>query len=177
MASRLSGDRDKLVLIGFMGTGKSSVSRLLADKLGCPRIDSDEEIERSENRKISEIFASDGEKGFRTIETSVLKRLLTSKEPAVIATGGGAVLLEENRNMMLENGFVTALHASPEQIIARVSADSSRPLLQGDLHDRVHTLLEQRKGLYDFAHLSVDTTELTVEEVVDQILKAWNQFD
>lgn len=174
MASQLSGD--KLILIGFMGTGKSSVSRLLADKLGWSRIDSDEEIERSENRKISDIFAVDGEEGFRTIETSVLNKLLTAKEPAVIATGGGAVLREENRNMMLENGFVAALHASPEQIIARVSADTSRPLLQGDLHNRVHTLLDQRKGIYEFAHLTVDTTELTVEEVVDQILKAWNQF-
>lgn len=174
MATQLSGN--KLILIGFMGTGKSSVSRLLADKLGWPRIDSDEEIERSESRKIPDIFASAGEDGFRVIETNVLNKLLAASEPAVIATGGGAVLREENRNMMLENGFVAALHASPEQIIARVSADTSRPLLQGDLHTRVHTLLEQRKGIYDFAHLSVDTTELTVDEVVDQILKAWNQF-
>lgn len=174
MAYHKSGQ--KLILIGFMGTGKSSVSRLLADRLGWPRIDSDEEIEHAENRKISEIFESDGEEGFRQIETQVLNKLLTSTQPAVIATGGGAVLREQNRRMMLENGFVAALHASQEQIIARVKADTTRPLLQGDLHQRVHMLMEKRRGVYDFAHLAVDTTELTVEEVVDRILKAWNQF-
>ncbi|MCR2804871.1 shikimate kinase [Paenibacillus soyae] len=165
--------RDKLILIGFMGTGKSSVSRLLADKLGWLRLDADEEIERAEGRTIPEIFASDGEEAFRAIESRVLAGLINRKEPIVIATGGGAVLREENREAMLGGGFVVALACSAERIIARVKADTERPLLQGDVESRVHALLEQRKGIYDFAHFSIDTTELTVEQVVENVLREW----
>ncbi|WP_276310881.1 shikimate kinase [Paenibacillus paeoniae] len=165
----------KLVLVGFMGTGKSSVSRLLAEKLAWDRTDSDEEVERAENRKIPDIFAQDGEQAFRDMETKELRKLLESSQSLVVATGGGAVLREENRSVMLEHGYVVALTAHPEQIIARVMQDEARPLLQGDVRERVYGLLETRKGAYDFAHLSVDTTELSVEEVVDLIVNAWKQ--
>ena len=165
--------RDKLILIGFMGTGKSSVSRQLAEKLGWQRLDADEEIERSEGRTISSIFASDGEAAFRAIETRVLTGLLDLEKSIVLATGGGAVLREENRRAMLGGGFVVALHASPDRIIARVKSDTARPLLQGDIESKVNALLEQRKGIYDFAHLSIDTTNLAVEEVVEVILREW----
>ncbi|WP_169083197.1 shikimate kinase [Paenibacillus sp. PL91] len=160
----------KLVLIGFMGTGKSTVSKLLAEKLGWKRVDGDEEIERLENRLISDIFAADGEAGFRVIETNVLETILASEESSVIATGGGAVLSEINRELMLSKGFVVALKASPEQIIARVKTDTARPLLQGDAEERVNLLLEQRKHAYDFAHLTIDTTNMSAEEVVAAIL-------
>ncbi|MCA0753891.1 shikimate kinase [Paenibacillus sp. N4] len=165
---------NKLVLVGFMGTGKSTVSRLLSEKLGWKRIDGDEEIERREGRKISDIFASEGEAAFRVIETKVLKSLLSESEPAVIATGGGAVLSGYNCELMLKHSCVAALKASPEQIIERVKNDTSRPLLQGDAGERVKLLLEQRKNAYDFAHISVDTTLLTAEEVVDAILQQWS---
>lgn len=165
----------KLVLVGFMGTGKSSVSRLLAERLNVSRADSDEAVERAESRAISDIFATDGEEAFRDMETRELRRLMESNQPMVIATGGGAVLREENRSLMLAHGFVTALTAHPEQIITRVMQDESRPLLQGGVRDRVYQLLEKRKDAYDFAHLTVDTTELSVEEVVDRIVNAWNQ--
>lgn len=163
----------KLVLIGFMGTGKSTVSRLLAGKLGWKRVDGDEEIERLEEKTISDIFAADGEAGFRVIETRVLETILTSGEYAVVATGGGAVLSEVNRKLMLNNGFVVALKASPEQIIARVKTDTERPLLQDDAAKRVNLLLAQRKHAYDFAHLTVDTTNMSAEEVVETILEQW----
>ncbi|MBH5316807.1 shikimate kinase [Paenibacillus sp. GSMTC-2017] len=166
----------KLILIGFMGTGKSSVSRLLAEQLGCARIDVDEEIERSENKKISAIFEIDGEEGFREIESRVLQRLLTTSEVSVIATGGGAVLRDSNRQDMLDNGYVVALKASPDQIVSRVMNDESRPLLNGDVHSRVSSLLEQRKTAYDFAHCTIDTTELTVEDVVSKIVSQWNHY-
>ena len=172
MVSQVS--RDKLILIGFMGTGKSSVSRLLAEKLGWRRLDADEEIERSEGRTISSIFASDGEEAFRAIETRVLTGLLDLEESIVLATGGGAVLREENRKAMLGGGFVVALHANPDRIIARVKSDTARPLLQGDVESRVHALLKQRTGIYDFAHLSIDTSDLAVEEVVEAILNSKN---
>ncbi|WP_053377758.1 shikimate kinase [Paenibacillus sp. FJAT-27812] len=160
----------KLVLIGFMGTGKSTVSKLLAEKLDWKRVDGDEEIERLENRLISDIFAADGEAGFRIIETKVLDTILTSEECSVIATGGGAVLSEVNRELMLSKGFVVALKASSEQIIARVKNDTARPLLEGNAVERVNLLLEQRKHAYDFAHLTIDTTDMSAEEVVDAIL-------
>jgi shikimate kinase len=160
----------KLVLIGFMGTGKSTVSKLLAGKLGWKRVDGDEEIERLENRLIADIFTADGEAGFRVIETKVLEAILASEESSVIATGGGAVLSEVNRELMLSKGFVVALKASPEQIIERVKTDTARPLLQGDAEERVNLLLEQRKHAYDFAHLTIDTTNMSAEEVVEAIL-------
>ncbi|NIK75770.1 shikimate kinase [Paenibacillus castaneae] len=165
---------NKLVLIGFMGTGKSTVSKLLSEQLGWKRVDGDEEIERLEKKLISEIFASDGEAGFRLIETKVLDMILSDEEPAVVATGGGAVLSETNRQLMLSKGFVVALKASPEQILARVNADTARPLLQGNAEERVNALLEQRKNVYDFAHLTVDTTAMTASEVVSSIMKQWN---
>ncbi|MEK3884460.1 shikimate kinase [Paenibacillus sp. PL2-23] len=165
--------RDKLVLIGFMGTGKSSVSRLLSERLGYARVDADEEIERAEGRTISSIFQSDGEEAFRDIESRVLTALLARKEPMVLATGGGAVLREGNRDAMLHGGFVVSLQCSAEQIIDRVMSDTARPLLQGDVESRVRTLLKQRQGIYDFAHLTIDTTELSVEEVATIIINQW----
>ncbi|MNZ72495.1 Shikimate kinase [compost metagenome] len=124
-----------------------------------------------EGRAISDIFAADGEEGFRAIETRVLESLLGGDEPAVIATGGGAVLREYNRELMLKRGFVAALTASAEQIIARVHTDTSRPLLQGNAEEKVRLLLEQRKHAYDFAPIRVDTTSLTADEVVSAILE------
>ncbi|WP_310732505.1 shikimate kinase [Paenibacillus sp. 1011MAR3C5] len=165
----------KVVLIGFMGTGKSSVSRLLAEKLAWSCADSDAEVERAEGRSISDIFAEDGEQAFRDMESHELSKLLKQHSHTVIATGGGAVLREDNRSAMLQHGFVVALSADPEQIIARVLLDKSRPLLEGAVRERVYGLLETRKGAYDFAHLTVDTTELSVEEVVDCIVMAWKQ--
>ncbi|MEV5024934.1 shikimate kinase [Paenibacillus sp. LPE1-1-1.1] len=164
---------NKLVLIGFMGTGKSTVSKLLAEKLGWKRVDGDEEIERLENKRISDIFATDGEAGFREIETKVLDLILASGDSCVVATGGGAVLREVNRELMLSKGYVVALKANPEQIIARVKSDNARPLLQGDAEERVNLLLEQRKHAYDFAHLTIDTTNMSAEEVVATILAQW----
>lgn len=165
----------KLILVGFMGTGKSTVGSLLANRLGWERVDADEQIERYAGKRISDIFAEGGEEAFRDIETTVLKRLLSDDDPSVIATGGGAVLREENKAAMLSSGFVAALKADAAQIIERVQADRARPLLQGDAASRVNTLLEQRKHAYDFAHLTVDTTNLTAEQVVEVILEQWDK--
>ncbi|MBD2871502.1 shikimate kinase [Paenibacillus arenilitoris] len=167
---------NKIVLIGFMGTGKSTISRLLSGRLGWARLDGDEEIERVSGKRISDIFAADGEAGFRRIETTVLESLLKDESPAIVATGGGAVLSEYNRSLMLDHAWVVALKASPEHIIERVKSDSSRPLLQGDAAERVHTLLEQRKHAYDFAHFTVDTTGLTAEQVASAIMEAYEAY-
>ena len=160
-----------IVLIGFMGTGKSTIGELLAKRLGCSLIGLDEEIERRAGQRIPEIFAVKGESAFREGETEALMDALHSHNRQVISTGGGAVLAQRNRELMVSHGIVIALKADAEQIIARVSKDSSRPLLQGDVRERVYKLLEDRKEAYDFAHLTIDTTRLSVNEVVEQI---WN---
>lgn len=166
-----AGRHGKIVLVGFMGTGKSTVSRLLAEQLGYARFDTDEEIERSQGKRVAELFADIGEAGFRDLESGMIQELLSRKEPAIIATGGGAVLREANREAMLSGSLVVALKASAEQIIARVQSDSSRPLLQGDVAANVNRIMEQRRHAYDFAHLVLDTTSLNVHAVCATILQ------
>jgi len=163
---------DKIVLVGFMGTGKSTVARLLAERLGVEHADLDEEIEREAGCAIAEIFDTKGEAHFRDLESAALARLLAAERPLVLATGGGAVLREANRAAMLRSGFVAALTASPGRIVERVSGDASRPLLRGDVEERVRRLMSERRTAYDFAHVKIDTTDLTPEEVADRILSA-----
>ncbi|MZQ81729.1 AAA family ATPase [Paenibacillus sp. 5J-6] len=162
-----------LVIVGFMGTGKSTVGKLLAERLGWKFQDSDAVLEEAQQTSIADLFRQHGEAHFRSLESKTLESLLAHRGQ-IVATGGGAVLAEENRACMLRNGFVVALTASPEAIIHRVSTDISRPLLQGNLEERVHTLLEQRKSAYDFAHTVIDTTELTTDQIVDLIIRQAN---
>ncbi|MDR6551470.1 shikimate kinase [Paenibacillus qinlingensis] len=159
-----------IVLVGFMGTGKSTVGRKLAERLGWSFCDSDTVLEEVQQTSIPELFRNHGEAHFRALETETLARILDS-EGQVVATGGGAVLAATNRACMLQHGFVVALEATAATIIERVSADTNRPLLQGNLEERVHTLMEQRKHAYNFAHASIDTTELTEDEIVDLIIQ------
>ncbi|GFN32036.1 shikimate kinase [Paenibacillus xylaniclasticus] len=165
---------NKIVLVGFMGTGKSTVSKLLAERLGWRRVDSDEEIVQRTGKSIPELFEEGGEQHFRDMETETLNALMASNEPAVIATGGGAVLREGNRAVMLKHSFVVALKADVEHIISRVGNDSGRPLLQGDAAANVRRLLEERRTAYDFAPFIVDTTGLTPEAVCEAIVQQWN---
>ncbi|OPH47747.1 hypothetical protein BC351_10975 [Paenibacillus ferrarius] len=158
-----------IVLVGFMGTGKSTVGKQLAERLKWTFRDSDAVLEAEEQTSIPDLFRIHGESYFRTLESKTLAHILEGNKQ-VVATGGGAVLAEANRSHMLNNGFVVALKASPEMIIHRVSSDSNRPLLQGNLAERVHTLLEQRKSSYDFAHMVIDTTELTTDQIVEMIV-------
>ncbi|MCM3632185.1 shikimate kinase [Paenibacillus camelliae] len=168
-------DFNKIILIGFMGTGKSSVAEALAEALQLPNLDVDKEIVASDGRVIPDIFVQEGEDGFRTIETNVLKQLLELPHPAIIATGGGAVLKAVNRELMLASGLVIQLSASADVIISRVSNDRGRPLLQGDVAERVHTLLEARANAYDFAHLTIDTSDQSISQIVNEIANAWHK--
>jgi shikimate kinase len=162
--------RRNVILIGFMGTGKSTVGKQLALRLGWGFTDVDEWIEKQMNMTIRELFQVHGEPFFRSLESKALSELL-AVDNQIVATGGGAVLSESNRFCMLANGLVIALTASPETIISRVSRDENRPLLQGNLQERVYTLLEQRKDVYDFAEVTIDTTDLNTDEIVDLILQ------
>lgn len=159
-----------IVLVGFMGTGKSAVSAALAERLRRSAIDTDAEIVRTAGMTIPDIFAQHGEPYFRQIESEVIRRVLAFPTPHIIATGGGAVLAAENRAEMLEKGHVVALFADPEVIIERVSMDTNRPLLSGNVRENVYRMLERRKHSYDFAPIRIDTSNLSVDEVVEAIL-------
>ena len=159
-----------IVLIGFMGTGKTTIGKSLARSLGWTFVDTDELVELTAGSSVQKIFEEQGEIYFRKLETEVLIQVLGS-EQQIIATGGGAVLAEHNREVMIEGGLVIALQADISTIIQRVSGDQSRPLLKGDLSDRVAALLEQRKFAYDFADISIQTAGKSVEQIVEVILK------
>lgn len=162
--------KSNIALVGMMGTGKSTVGVALASRLGWTFVDSDSEIERVEESKISEMFATSGEAYFREVESRVLNEILNG-EKQIVATGGGAVLADANRKVMKENSLVIALTAPAEVIIDRVKQDRTRPLLQGNLEERVHTIMEARKHAYDFADVQFDTSQYTIDELVDVILQ------
>ena len=158
-----------------MGTGKSAVAAVLADKLGWSMVDTDERIVSEAGMSIPDIFERFGEPRFRELESEVLRRV-TMQNRQVIATGGGAVLAEQNRRQMLENGLVVALVADPETIIQRVGADANRPLLKGDARKRVYEMMEQRKDAYRFAPVTIDTTGKSIGQVADLILREWQSL-
>lgn len=161
--------RERIFLIGFMGTGKTTIGTALASALRWELRDTDHEIVQREGRTIPEIFAAEGEGAFRQMETQMLAEL-SQKSRTVITTGGGAVLAEQNRALMRAAGLVVCLTATVDEIVRRVSADENRPLLQGDdLRTRVETLVKAREGLYDFAELTLDTTGREISAIVGDI--------
>lgn len=164
-----------VVLIGFMGTGKSTVGASLAARLDYSFIDLDEEIVQRDGRSIPDIFAQDGEAYFRDAESRALADLM-NKERVIIATGGGCVLREANCKVMQQHGFVVHLTAELDTIVDRVKGDHNRPLLQGDASERVRSLMTARQGKYDFAHAVIPTDGLQVEEISDAVIKAFTSF-
>jgi shikimate kinase len=160
-----------IILIGFMGTGKSTVGKSLAAELGWEFVDTDAKIEEMAGKSIPRLFSEDGEERFRDLESEAL-RLVTSGQRQVIATGGGVVLRPANRQLMLENGLVVALQADADTIIGRVRGDANRPLLAGDAAEKVHRLMRERAGAYDFAPVQIDTKNREVAEIV-RLIKAY----
>lgn len=164
-----------ITLIGYRGCGKSSVGRLLAERLGWSCADADEEIERDSNRSIRQIFTEQGELAFRDLEEKTIARLL-EREELILAAGGGAVLRESTRQRMKAAGPVIWLTASPETLLERIGNDAStgqrRPDLtsQGGLAE-IRTLLEQRTPLYrSTADMQIDTEGLSLEEIADRLV-------
>ena len=161
-----------IVLMGFMGAGKTTIGRKLAEALSCEFIDTDERIEKEQGRKISDIFAEDGEQAFRNMETDLLKRLQDSNEEFVLSIGGGMPVREENRALLRNIGTVVYLKTSKEEIIRRVSGDTNRPLLQGGaLEEKVTSLMNAREGIYiETAHREILTDGKTPKELVKEII-------
>ncbi|WP_270179253.1 shikimate kinase [Alkalihalobacillus sp. CinArs1] len=155
-------------LTGFMGSGKTSVAYQLAKELSMPLVDTDETIVSETGKEISSIFENEGEEAFREYETATLKKLPV--ENVIVSTGGGIILKEENRNLMKQNGKVIYLHCEPREIVKRLEGDSSRPLLDvKNRSEQIEKIFSERISFYEDAHETIDTTNLTVEEVVEQI--------
>lgn len=160
-------------LTGFMGTGKTTVGRRLAERLGLVFVDTDEEIERLEGHPISEIFANDGEAYFRKVEQSVID---AAPADAVVATGGGAMIDPRNCRRMRAAGPIICLTADPETIYERTAANRDRPLLaEGDARHRIRELLARRAAAYAQADYTIDTERLDVEAVVEAIVEYLKQ--
>lgn len=161
-----------IVLIGFMGSGKSAVGHLLAEELKLNFLDTDELIENTEGRKISEIFKADGEEYFRDLETEVIKTL-QDYDNFVLSTGGGMVLREENVSLLKSMGPVILLWAEPEVIYERVKSGTHRPLLQvEEPFEEIKKRLDYRTPFYrKAADYTIDTSKLSPEEITKDILQ------
>lgn len=153
-----------IIITGFMATGKTTVGQLVADYTGWRFVDSDEEIMRRVGMTISEIFARDGEKGFRRYERVVCQTLAAGQKQ-VIATGGGMLVDETNRGVMLASGLVVCLTASPDEIRTRLGNFAGRPLAPD-----WEQLLESRRMAYAAIPYQIDTTGLTPEEVSEKVI-------
>jgi 3-dehydroquinate synthase len=159
---------ENIILIGFMGTGKDTVGRILAKNLNIAYLSTDRMIELAEQRTIKEIFQNKGEEYFRRRERWVLEKIKELKN-VVIATGGGIVIDEKNREILRRSGRVIQLFASPEVLLKRIKMDGSRPLICSQ--QDILNLLRRRDGMYDFAEIKIDTTERTPELIVKDIIK------
>jgi shikimate kinase len=166
---KLGGEH--LVLIGMMGSGKSTVGRRIASRLGRPFLDSDEAIEQQTGRTVAQIFADEGEPAFRSLETEVLSEMLDRDAPAVIAAAGGTVLDAGNRSHMRRRATVVWLRADPSVLTGRVRSGTHRPLLDDDPEGVLHRLATEREQLYrETADRVVDVDDLPPGAVVEAVL-------
>lgn len=160
-----------VILIGFMGCGKSSVGKELALELDVPFIDTDAMIEKQTGRKISAIFRESGEAYFRDLETLVLKQLMDSGGRKVIAVGGGLPVRPVNREYLKRLGTTVYLLARPETLVERLEGDDTRPLLQGgELRQKIKQLMNDREEIYlAAADIQVATDGKNIYEIVQEV--------
>lgn len=169
---------ENIYLVGLMGAGKTTIGRQLAKSLALPFYDSDKAIEESTGVDISTIFEFEGEAGFRDREQKMIQQL-TQLRGIILATGGGAVLREQNRSLLMENGFIVYLQCSVERILERTRRDTQRPLLKTqNPRERIETLFAQREHLYlSCADFIVDTGIMQSKAVVRIILDEYKSLN
>jgi len=160
-----------LILVGFMGAGKTTVGRRLAERLHWEVVDCDDLIEARAKKTIAEIFASEGEAAFRDLEAELAATLRDYRQ-TVITTGGGIVERAANLARLRAAGRIIYLRAQPEVLYTRLAGSTHRPLLRvADPLGRIQELLAQRAARYEAADQTIDTDDLTVDEVVEAILR------
>lgn len=160
-----------IVLIGFMGTGKTTIAAKLADKLGMRYVSIDDMIEKKEKRTINEIFTKSGEDYFRDVESAIVREV-SIMDGLVIDAGGGVVIREENLVNLKEGGMVICLTADEDTILGRTKKYKHRPLLNvEDPKRKIRDLMKKRAPLYSKADHTIDTGKMTVKQVIDEIIK------
>jgi len=163
----------KVLLIGMMGVGKTTTGRLLAERLNCPYLDSDAQVEQKVGRTVPEIWKEDGEAAFRREESLVLAAACEEPGAAVIAVAGGAVLDLENRALIRRAGFVVWLRAEVMTLVTRVGTGAGRPLLEGGKAEALDRLFREREPVYaELADQVFDVDRIAPPEVVDRIVEA-----
>ena len=163
---------DRLFLIGMMGAGKSTVGRLLARRCGFEFIDCDRELESRSGVSVATIFELEGEESFRRREAALIDEL-TQRPRTVLATGGGAILAEENRRHLRQRGLAIYLRATVDEILRRTQKDRARPLLQtADRRGRIEQLLAEREALYaQIAHVTVQSGSSNPNRLVARLIE------
>jgi shikimate kinase len=162
---------DRLILIGMMGAGKTTVGKVLAQRLGWEYLDSDAQVMADTGRTVPELFVEQGEVAFRAEEERVLTEALSGDRPVVVSAAGGVVLSPANRARLARSGTVVWLRADPKVLAGRVGDGSGRPLLGDDPAAALVTLDRVRRPLYEsVADLVVDVDHLATDEVVERVL-------
>ena len=164
--------KNKIVLVGLMGAGKTSIGRRLAVRLGLPFSDADDEIEKAAGSSIEDIFERLGEENFREGERRVITRLLDGP-PIVLATGGGAFMDPETRKVISENGVSIWLRSDLDTLVKRTSKRKNRPLLKNKNHREVlKQLIEVRYPIYQLADIIINSLDVSAEETLHQVVKS-----
>lgn len=172
-----AGRRTNLILVGFMGAGKTCVAEAYAKKHGLTMVDTDYLIREEAGTSISDIFAERGEETFRQMETEVLKKLVANRgsegERMILSVGGGLPLRKENRELLKKLGRVVYLRVTADTVLKRLKGDTTRPLLQEDnVRERVEELIEKRNPIYEeSSHQSVEVDGIDISQVVKKIEK------
>ena len=161
--------KQNIVLVGFMGTGKTTIGQLLSEQTGMPLLDMDHLIEERAGKPITAIFAEDGEPHFRALERELVQEL-SAQNSHVVSTGGGIVLNADNMADYEKTGLVVCLLAAPETILDRVRHDTTRPPLAGDKEAKIVELLETRRPLYEAIAHKIDTNGLQPAAIAAQII-------
>jgi shikimate kinase/3-dehydroquinate synthase len=165
-----------LLIGGFMGTGKSTVGRLVATRLGRPHVDLDAQVENAAGKTVREIFASEGEDAFRARERAALAQVLDARAPVVVSLGGGALLDRTVRLDALDRAVVVTLEASVDDVLRRTSGRGTRPLLDApDPRAKVEQLLAQRAVAYAESHARIGTTDRTPDQVAAALASVWER--
>ena len=164
-----------IVLIGFMGCGKSTIGRMLAQKLSYKWIDIDHRIEKQENATVVEIFAARGEKHFRKLESAVVQELEHTSR-AVITTGGGTAENLENMALLRKNSMIIYLKCGAEILYPRISKNNRRPMADGKSYEEIAAMLAEREHFYTQCNCEIDISELSPLQTVRKILSYYTRF-